>query len=167
MSKIPDLWSNAIDVDVLTPAAILNTQASLLKRKTQGIVIAEVGSSVDSNKIVTITFDLVAPGIDNFRARVLAVRHKAEYVYPALVSTSAFSGKGGGFFGDLKWGGIEDQLSKLAETETEFIGLLQEALRSGFILSMVQSLIARSNEARGQPRSGDLAGDDATASVAS
>lgn len=167
MTNIPDLWGQAISVDVLTPAAILNTQAALLKRKTQGIVIAELETTTDSKNVVTIKFDLVAPAVDNFRASVLAVRHKADYVYPALVATSAFSSKGGGQFGDLKWGGVEDQLSKLAETETQFISLLQEALQSGFILSIVQSLIAKSNEARqGPPLAELLSGDVTTGATA-
>ena len=163
MTKIPDLWGHAISVDVLTPAAILNTQATLLKRKTQGIVIAELETTEGSKNIVTIKLDLVAPAVDNFRATVLAVRHKADYVYPALVTSSAFAGKGGGPFGDLKWGGVEDQMSKLAETEMQFISLLQEALQSGPILSIVQSLIAKSNEARQGPEPAEALTEDATA----
>lgn len=163
MTTIPDLWGQAITVNVLTPAAILNTQAALLKRKTQGIVVAELATTTDSKNIVTIKLDLVAPAVDNFRASVLAVRHKADYVYPALVSTSAFSGKGGGPFGDLAWRGVEDQLSQLAETETQFVSLLQEALQSGFILSIVQSLIAKSNEARQGPSAPDVVNGDVTA----
>ena len=167
MTKIPDLGSQAIGVDVLTPTAILNAQAGLLQRKTQGIVIAELESSVDSKGVVTLNFDLVAPSIYNFRTRVLAVRHKADYVYPAVVSTGAFSGKSFTiYFGDLAWGGVEDQHCKMAQTDNEFISLLQEALQSGFILSIVQSLIARSNEAREKRRGGDAVGDDITASAA-
>lgn len=163
MTSIPDLWGHAISVDVLTPAAILNTQAALLKRKTQGIVIAELETTTDSKNVVTIKLDLVAPAVDSFRASVLAVRHKADYVYPALVSTAAFAGKGGGTFGDLAWGGVEDRMSQLAETETQFVSFLQDALQSGFILSIVQSLIAKSNEARRGPPLAELVSGDAAA----
>lgn len=166
MTKIPDLWGHSISVDVLTPAAILNVQAALLKHKTQGIVIAELQSETDNKNIVTINLDLIAPAVDNFRARVLAVRHKADYVYPALVTSSAFSGKGGGSIGDLKWGGLEDGLSMLAHTETEFVSLLQEALQSGVVLSIVQSLIARSNEARQAPLAPEMVVGNVTADAA-
>lgn len=152
MNRIPDLWGPKISVDVLTPIAILNAQVTLLKQKTQGIVLAELKSSVDDKQIVTILFDLVAPAVGNFRSRVLAVRHKADFVYPALVTSGAFNVDYAAALslGELKWGAAEDQYSKLARTEDEFLSLLQEALQSGPIMSIVQSMIARSNEARAE-----------------
>lgn len=152
-TTMPDLWGAGFSVDVRTPTAILNAQAALLKQKTQGIVTAQLESSIGKN-VVTINFDLCAPAVDNFRARVLMVRHKADYVYPALITAAIFAGSSNIGFKDLAWGTVEDQMSRLAETEEQFISLLHEALQSGHIRSIVQSLIARSNEARGRATEG-------------
>ncbi|HQU47314.1 MAG TPA: hypothetical protein PK867_31215, partial [Pirellulales bacterium] len=51
-------------------------------------------------------------------------------------------------FGELAWGNGQDRISKLAATEEQFLSLLKEALQSGFIMSTIQSLIAKSNEAK-------------------
>src|SRR5438045_3882631 len=82
--KIPDLWGNEINVDTLTPVMILNAQAELLRKKTQGVVMAEV-SSRQSRGIVTLSLDLSAPAVHGFRERIVGVRHHLNRVYPAFV----------------------------------------------------------------------------------
>lgn len=147
-TQLRDVWGDAINVDVLTPAAILNAQATLLKQKTQGIVIGEVTSTENDNGVVTLAFDLRAPAAGNMRATVLYVRHAKSFVYPALVTAAELVARDGRYEGNMQWGDEKDEMSLLAPTDDEFFKLLTKALRSPSVMSRIQSLIARSNEAR-------------------
>src|SRR5258707_1786264 len=146
-NEIPDLWGNTINVNVLTPISVLNTQVELLKQKTKGTVHGELtGRQVGD--LLTIAMDLRAPAVLGFRSRILYVRHSIEEVYPALVPASALRmhKDSGSYSGKLAWGNQDDSLSVLAYTQEQLIALLKVALQSPIVQSQIQSLIAKSNE---------------------
>ena len=87
-AQIPDLWSNDIKVDVLSPLAILKTQSELLGTKTKGLLLARVRSvtlkTKDDGTHESHKFELFAPAI-NYSEKVLTVQHKEGRVYPAWI----------------------------------------------------------------------------------
>ena len=131
-TAIPDLWSDDIDVSVLTPIAILRKQADLLRQKTKGILEVDVTMLTSDKNKVLIHFDIVAPALASYRHRLLEVTHKREFAYPAFVAAVCFEHLG--------------FQTRQADTEEEFMVIVSDVFRSGETRSVLQSLIARSNE---------------------
>ena len=149
-TTIPDLWGDAITVDILTPIAILNAQSEFLKQKTQGIVWGELIGRQKGN-VLTVWFDLRAPALNGFRTRILGVKHLIDQVYPASVTAANLYPTGGDSMptGALQWDGAQgSRRSILTPTQEAFIEVVGRVLHSSDVTSTIQSLIARSNEAR-------------------
>jgi hypothetical protein len=146
---IPDLWSDDIKVDVVTPLAILRAQTGPIRRKTKGILEAEVSTITSEAGRVRHQLDLIAPVLDGYRHRLLAATHEKDLVYPVTVEAECFKPA-------PTFGGSGEVLSSItlpkpdwrprAYTEQEFIDLVSKVLHSGEVRSLLQSLIARSNE---------------------
>jgi hypothetical protein len=148
-TSIPDLWPEDLSVNILTPAAILKGQAAKLAEKTKGLLEAEVTTSEEpraaagpldltrtdaqstGNTLIVHDFDLIAPALQNYRHRVMVAKHSAALCYPASVMSEA-----------LIHGPI------VANSEQEFIQLVGTILQSVAVRAVIQSLIARSNEAQ-------------------
>jgi hypothetical protein len=124
---IPSLWPQSIKATVLTPLAILRTQAYALRQVTKGVLEGKV-SSVEAENMVEHQLDAFAPALD-YRHRILSVRHEQEMAYPATVR-SAVLGSYGEKVSD------DDGLTKL----------LAKVLGSDQVRAVIASLIARSNE---------------------
>ena len=159
-STIPDLWSDDIKMDVLSPLVILRSQASLLGRKTQGILKGEV-VTVTSDVLVQHLLDLIAPVLDQYRATLLTATHQQNKVYPVRVAAQCLAPK-------TKPMSLDEQLAinkgkmwtailsfrpgelppnqREAFTQEEFIELVRRVFHSGEVRSLIQSLVARSNE---------------------
>ena len=151
MSKtgVLDLWSDDIRVTVLPPVAILRAQVAALSRKTEGLLRAEVGTDINQEK-VELSLDLIAPVLNEYRITLLNTWHDTDLVYPATVKSR----------GLLPPQAKRPQMplnmvpaerntppdERIAETQEEFITILGEILKSGWVRSLLQSLIARSNE---------------------
>ncbi len=73
-NTIPDLWGDDINIDVLTPIMILNSQSELLRKKTKGLIVPTIEQTLSSSDVVLITFYL------------LQIKHSKDLVYPALVT---------------------------------------------------------------------------------
>ncbi len=128
-----DLWPDQIAVDAMPPVVLLQMQANALKNKTSGVLEARVQSETVECEA---SFDrpegleeehslyLIAPTL-RYEERVLVASHEKDRLYPV------FLGPG-----------------EVAHSQDEFIKLLREKLRSKRIMSAMQSMIARSNEAR-------------------
>jgi hypothetical protein len=154
-TTIPDLWSPDIRVDVLTPVAILNCQVSYFDKKTQGILQAGIFTTDTGDRLIH-QLDLVAPVLGNYRRTLLTAEHGRFDAYPAIVTSQAFLPEqkrvgeldiptieaGAAFFK-----GARNQ--REARTQEEFMDLVRQVLHSGLVRSLIQSLIARSNETRG------------------
>ena len=134
-------------MDVLPPVAILRVQESALSRKTEGILRAEVRTESDPEK-VTHFLILIAPALSSYQVELLQTSHDWQLAYPAKV-------KSRGLLPPPKMAGVA-QLPGLgakgaadertAETQEEFTRIVGEILKSGWVRSLIQSLIARSNE---------------------
>jgi hypothetical protein len=131
---IPDLWPDEVAVtDVITPLAILNYQASQLRQKTKNLLEAEVSTDHVSKKgYVLHHFELIAPALGRYRYRLFTAGHKDEFVYPVEVKTN------------------EGEEPIEAATQQEFLKVLGQVLWSSRARSVIQSLIAQSNDAHGQ-----------------
>jgi len=138
---IPILWSDDISIGVLSPVAILRAQAGPLGERTKGLLKVDISTS-DSDQ-VRHQFDLVATALGGFRRRVLIATHSKELVYPVAVEAECFH--------------FEDRNSEFeipvlrpgqreADTEQEFINIVKKVFRSSQFRSLLQSLIARSND---------------------
>jgi hypothetical protein len=136
MAELLDLWSPEIRVDVLSPYTILQMQAGFLKKRTGGIIDAIVDKTENAES-AEVTLDVVATAL-NHRERVLTAIYTApNKPYPVKVEAI----------------GIRDKRANLipyrwASTEEGFMNLLRESLQSEEMNTLIQSLIARTNEKR-------------------
>jgi hypothetical protein len=150
-TTIPDQWPE-IDVNILTPQAILRYQASQLKKKTRGLLDAELSVTTVGSKS-SLQLDLIAPALNGYRHRVLAARFETEMVYPATVWADCYEPPAGSLVkGDYSQPQILSLLRapepnyREASSEREFLGIVAEVLRSKEVRALIDSLIARSNE---------------------
>ncbi len=141
-SRIPDLWSDQISSDVLTPLVILRAQIPGLQRRTKGVVESEINSVIKAKSVIH-NFDLMAPALGT-RERILIVTHDRDRVYPVTLEAAYFARKHG-------------SVEMTAMYEEEFISLVAEVLSSPDVLSAIQSLVARSNEISSSALSDDEA----------
>ncbi len=152
---IPVLWSDDISVDVLSPVAILRAQARPLAEKTKGLLRADIESITSDTGRVKHQFDLIAPALGNFRRRVLTATHQKDLVYPVIVEAECFLPE---YNSPISRVAARMQSAssigpntlpdgqRLAATDQEFIKLVGEVFRSSQVRSLIQSLIARSND---------------------
>lgn len=144
--SIPNLWSDDISINSLTPLAILRSQAGMLGRLTKGLVEAEVVTETATNDDQKVTIvqhhlDLIAPALGEARYRIVSARHREGMVYPVRVIAEVFNSPMRRMIHQGPW--------PEAASEDDFIGWLEEALRSSSVKLILHSLIARSNEAKG------------------
>jgi hypothetical protein len=142
--EIPVLWpEDAVAVDVVPPIAILKTQASQLTQMTRGLLEGEVSTVGGDQGQVLHQLDVIAPALASYRHRLLTVSHPRDQVYPAAIQIEA------------GWSGGS------SATQEEFLNDLRLALGSKHVRSLLQSLIARSNqEQNGDPLKGVAAGQN-------
>lgn len=146
MTTLPqNLWPEDIRADLASPAAILRAQVSHLSRLTNDILAAAHATSrsesVNEDEIVvTHEFDLLAPALDGYRHRILTARHALIFVYPVRILSFARPTDGRLDVDKDGW--------RLASTELEFVAAVRAILRSREVQSVVDSLLARSNELR-------------------
>ena len=137
--EIPDLWPNYVTLtDVVSPAAILRYQAGQLRAKTRNLLEAEV-EIVPDNENVKIEFYVIAPALDRYRVLLFSVMHRQDLVYPATLTAECFY--------DQDRYGDDPQ----AADQKEFTDLLSTVLLSNRTRSVIQSLIARSNDVETSP----------------
>ena len=140
MSKIPNLWPvETVSVETISPLAILRIQAENLTRMTQGLLEGDIVTSSYAAQVQH-SFDVVAPAINGYRHRILTITHDKSLIYPVFFST--------GDLGEEEANAQANSVILSAYSEAEFIKMLSNALQSGYVLSVVNSLIARSNEAK-------------------
>src|SRR5437867_1338068 len=124
-AQIPNLWSEDVRVDILSPLAILRTQASLMGELTKGILEAEIESNVDHEHAYQIhSLFLVAPALEHYRHLILRARHRLDLVYPVMVFAECFNTDGSGT--TMKKRGYEgsDRYER-ADSDEEFMDCLR------------------------------------------
>ena len=138
-AKIPNLWPEELTETVLTPAAILKAQATNLGEQTKGVLEAEVSRREESTKegqtIIIYDFDVIAPALNGYRKTILQVNHAKDAIYPVYIKSLGT--------------GIPQ-----AANDQRFLEVLGSHLQSQSIVSLLQTLIARSNEVEQQSEDG-------------
>lgn len=128
---IESFWPD-FQVDVVTPVAILRTQAGYLEQKAQGLLRAEVTQEQQEGDIVY-NLDIVAPGAHGYRLRLLRVLHAAEMPYPVrLEYQPSFA--------------VWD--FRIGEDQDAFLTGLKGALALPTTKGIIEALIARVNTDR-------------------
>jgi hypothetical protein len=157
MSRIPDLWGPKISVDSLTPASILRAQASILTKRTQGIVRGDVDVSISGNDIVRARLSLLSDTLGGeYTEAVLDIVYGKRILYPCLLNSMAFEYDDTGehsmaihqLSDDIR-AHIPDgnyNLSRIAHNESAFIKLLGIVFASDTVQNTITSLIANANE---------------------
>ncbi len=80
---IPDLWPTAaLKTTVLTPIAILRTQATCLSQKTQGLLVGDVTVTAAENGQNQVSLFVVVPALNNYRHRLMTVQYRREATCP-------------------------------------------------------------------------------------
>lgn len=148
-SAIPDLWPDEVAVtDVLTPSAIMRYQAGQLREKTKSLLEGEVQTAENEGWKLH-SFDLLAPALNRYRYRLFSARHRKEMVYPVIVESPCLESKATRNALLDALGGAAIPLGQSeAATQQEFIDLIGKVLRSDHAKSVIQSLIAQSQDAR-------------------
>jgi len=88
-TSIQSLWPAQIRAGVQSPWAILFPQAEALTKQTGGVLVGEVKRRDDDGKVV-LSFDIVVPGLDGYRDRVLSATYDRERFYPVTVDADIF-----------------------------------------------------------------------------
>lgn len=140
-SDIPNLWSDSIKPGILSPLAILKSQAVALKEQTDGILVPVIDSEEHSTRIKH-TLVIVVPALNGYRYSALEVAHHQDRPYPVLS------------LGPGLWNWQEafnDYLQKnylpsgtlRADNQDDFIQILSEMLQHPSLVGTLQGLIAR------------------------
>lgn len=166
-ATIPNLWPDDIKVDLLPPVTILRAQANKIGEITQGILEGEVTTVTGEKDLVTHRLDLLAPSLDGRRVRVLSATHRDDF-YPVVLEADCFLPK----FVDLRnvrqaaQTAMAEQLSGLdlrthasarpwpyptdwrpvVSNQDEFLKRVAEVFRSMEVRSVIESMIALSNQ---------------------
>ena len=89
-------WPEDIDVGVLSPREILETQANALAEITKGLVTAQIMETTQAADPKALTSQLqlvmVAPNL-RYRRQILTVRYAMDQMYPATVDADCFRDK--------------------------------------------------------------------------
>jgi hypothetical protein len=165
-ATIPVLWSDDISVDVLAPIAILRAQAGPLSQKTKGLLVAGIETITSESGTVQHQFDLVAPVLNKFRRRILIATHQIDLVYPVTVEAECYASES---FLRTPSSIINTLLSpreeflerhRRAATDQDFMKLVGEVFHSVQVRSLIQSLIARSNEQKNTTESSEAVNEE-------
>jgi hypothetical protein len=130
---LPDLWPASIkQLDVRSPRLILKFYAEQLTRHTAGVVRGEL-STVEIGSDVEHILDVIAPAAGGLRRRILSAQHDKNGAYPVWL-----------------FGAESEAESPSTEfdSESEFLSGLGKILASSSVVATIQSLVARSNDAK-------------------
>lgn len=137
-----DLWPENIVYDqIKAPVTILKEQASLLGKKTKNIVIArvEVLQAV-SRRQFAYNFLLIAPALGNYRYQLFTMTHGIE-LYPVEFQLDEDMAKE---LQILAANSNNQNPIIRAETEAQFLEILQMILRSEKTMHVIRSILAQS-----------------------
>ncbi len=126
----------------------------------KGLLEVVIGT-VRSETLIQHQFDVQAPYLDHYRERLFTATHGVDRSYPVTLEADCFEAETKGSVGELSRSvarGVGEALKavagnvppskRVATTQSEFVDLVKEVFHSQAVRSLVQSLIARSNEMR-------------------
>jgi hypothetical protein len=166
-TSIQSLWPAQIRAGVQSPWAILFPQAEALATQTGGVLIGEVKRRDDDGKVV-LTFDIVVPGLDGYRDRILSATYDRERFYPVTVDADIFrmprSAKLRLSLPNPPNAG-QPGPENVADSDQELINLVGKVLQSSQVVSLAQSLIARATDSLAEKERLAQSAADATGSA--
>lgn len=152
-----DLWPETlVSPEVKSPSAILREQASLLGKKTQDKIIADVELGETKTQEFVYHFYLIAPSLNNYYFRLFSVTHDIS-LYPvtlylgedlgqelhAIVDANNPSNKLAKILAASGMAKVDLRYELQATTESEFTELLGEILRSQKTQQVINALLAQ------------------------
>jgi hypothetical protein len=143
-------WPDDIRPKIQTPLAILQARANELRDLTKGVLIGNISSTTDKSKKQTYhSLDVLVPVLNNFRQRLLTIRHDIRMVYPSYIDADLFddSIEAMALRGIRKNMFIQGEFEYEASSDEKLLYLIRQALRSDQVKSKLFSLIAIANEA--------------------
>ena len=129
---IPNMWAGKGKTGIITPLAILRTQAGNFNQEMKGLLRADVVTSplLDDDdhaiKSARHTFYIVAPGLRGYTQEVLTAVHAEPGAYPVHLSANARGGT--------------------CESQSSFMDLLELIFTEYTESSQFESIIALVNE---------------------
>ncbi len=149
---IPNLWPTIQTPDVMLPVTILRQQASLLRQSSKGILEAEVCQIVANGHQQWWTFFIIATQLDRYRIDIFRMTHANDYPYPVKFYAD-------GLLSEVRQAKLiwalqeveqeypdEDPYEVVASTQEEFLQILGVLLGSKKTRSVIESLLARTND---------------------
>jgi hypothetical protein len=137
--EIPSLWSELLKPGILSPLAILKSQAEALKEQTNGILVPEIDSEEHLPRIKHILF-IVVPALDGFRYSALEVVHHKDRPYPVFTLGPGLTYYRDEFNKYAQQGVKTPIIDKTlrADNEEEFILLLSQMLQHPTLVGTLQ-----------------------------
>lgn len=131
-----DLWAEDIltETPIRTPIAILKEQASLLGKKTQNVVLAEVVPISGAN--FYLRFNIKAPALGNYSYTLFTIIHSIG-LYPLEIELDDDVAK------EL---GLDITRSTPVKDEEELIQLLDRVLKAERTKHIIRALLAQSTQ---------------------
>lgn len=124
MEATSDLWGDLpVDANLRPPIVFLREQATILTERTKGLLRGEL-SSLRAAPALQAALDIVAPGLQNYRYRVLLIEHAIAF-YPVRIQ-------------DVANGVVMD-----AKSEEEYLKALARILGSPTVHQVVGALVSQ------------------------
>jgi hypothetical protein len=145
-TAIPDLWPETLKPDVLSPVAILRTQAAKLSERTNGLLEADVVSSVvvdGEAQTRRYVLEITAPALGHRKFQVLAAEHSMTGAYPVKLHSDFLPEADSDTASSLV---LFDSKSRECENQSSFQKYLAKTLSSQKLLTVLESLLAQIND---------------------
>lgn len=140
--QIPNDWPANLTVPVVSPLAYLRVQAAKLGEMTRGLVIGDVTTTTaDGCSWVSHGLWVVCPAVEGYQAEVLTVRHRQGRPYPVRIEAREF----------IPYPDDPDPDADMVREADDYDGfreLVRTVLKSSSTVSLVQSLLAQSTDAK-------------------
>jgi hypothetical protein len=121
---VESFWAVPDSATIRTPLSILREQATALTEQTNGLLVGQVEVTQQADGNLVINLDIVVPGLNDYRARILSYQQPIS-LYPGRLS-------GMGVLG-----------TDLVNTEEQFLGSVRKVLSSQHIKNVLTSLISQ------------------------
>ncbi len=143
-TEVGNLWPEHIRPGILSPLAILRSQAEALTEQTDRVLVGEVVSEEISPRMKHTLF-VVVPALDSYRYTAVEVAHHHARVYPCFALGPGI-GNWRQEFNDYLTRGVYHPGDFRANNQDEFLNLLEAIFTSTPSVAALQGLIARVSE---------------------
>jgi hypothetical protein len=150
--SIPNLWEGKVSTSVVTPLAILRTQAGNFDKEMKGLLRADVTSLPTQNHQGNArkhSFLIIAPGLHGYTREVLTAEHADPGAYPVKVESNFLIRSD--FAVDPDYEGPDyEELVRTCRTQSDFLTALRDIFSAHDLVTELESLIAQINDANAE-----------------